>query len=80
MHELDVEMIRKLYAFGGLIVYRVSYFDAVLFSVETRRVTFSQEAAKAELERLKLAGFTAEIESFLVGFDGAFSIAPIDSN
>ena len=74
--EPDMEMLRRLYDFGGLLVYRVAYFDPALFKVTNGRVTFSEEAAKAELEGLKRAGFTAGMESFMVKFDGAFSKRP----
>ena len=78
--DLDIETLRRLYDFGGLLVYRVVYFDPVLFRVTNGRVTFSEEAAKAELEGLKRAGFMAGIESFMVKFDGAFSKRPNGSN
>lgn len=70
--EPDMEVLRKLYDFGGLMVYRVAYFDPVMFKVTNGRVTFNEETAKEELEGLKRAGFTAGMESFMVHFDGAF--------
>ena len=74
--EPDMEVLRKLYDFGGLLVYRVAYFDPVMFRVANGRVTFSEETAQAELDGLKRAGFTAGMESFMVKFDGAFSKRP----
>lgn len=74
--EPDMDMLRRLYDFGGLQVYRVAYFDPVLFKVTNGRVTFSEETAQTELEGLKRAGFTAGMESFIVKFDGAFSKRP----
>ena len=71
--EPDMDTLRRLYDFGGLLVYRVVYFDPMLFRVANGRVTFSEEAAQAELDGLKRAGFTAGMESFMVKFDGAFS-------
>lgn len=74
--EPDMDVLRRLYDFGGLLVYRVAYFDPALFKVTNVCVTFSEEAAKEELERLKRSGFTAGMESFMVKFDGAFSNRP----
>lgn len=74
--ELNIDVLRQLYEFGGLLVYRVVYFDPVLFKVTNVIDTFSEETAKAEIERLKSVGFTAGMESFLVKFDGAFSKRP----
>lgn len=71
--ELNADVMRKLYEFGGLLMYCVEYFDPVLFKVMNRRFTFSEEAAQAELDWLKQAGFAAGMESFIVKFDGAFS-------
>lgn len=74
--EPDMDMLRRVYDFGGLLVYRVAYFDPVQFRVTNGRVTFSEEAAQEELEGLKRAGFTAGMEAFMVKFDGAFSKRP----
>jgi hypothetical protein len=70
--EPDMEVLRRLYYFGGLLVYRVAYFDPVVFKVVNGRVTLNEETAKAELARRTKAGFTAGMESFMVYFDGAF--------
>lgn len=72
-HELDFDVMRKLYDFGGLNVYRVTYFDPILFKVTSGYFTFNEETAQAEIDRLKRAGFTAGMESFIVKFDGAFA-------
>ena len=74
--ELDIEMMRRLYDFGGLLAYRVSYFDPVSFSVAHLPATFQESAATAQLERLKRDGFTAGMVEFLVKFDGAYSKTP----
>lgn len=74
--EPDMDMLRRLYDFGGLLVYQVSYFDPLMFQVVKGRTTFSEEVAKAELEHLKRTGFTAGMEQFMVKFDGAFSKTP----
>lgn len=74
--EMDVDVMRSLYDFGGLLVYRVAYFDPILFKVTNVLVTFSEEAAQEKLDGLKRAGFTVGMESFMVKFDGAFSKSP----
>lgn len=74
--ELNMEVMQKLYEFGGLAVYRVSYFDPVIFKIVTRKPTFNEDAAKEELNQLSKAGFPASLETFMVNFDGAFAIRP----
>jgi hypothetical protein len=70
--EPDMEVLRKLYYFGGLLVYRAAYFDPGVFKVVNGRPTFNEETAKAELALRTKEGFTAGMESFMVYFDGAF--------
>lgn len=74
--EPDMDMLRRLYDFGGLMVYRVVRFDPARFEIVKGKATFSEEAAQAEFDELTHAGFTATIESFIVKFNGAFSKKP----
>ena len=74
--ELDMEIMRRLYDFGGLLAYRVSYFDPLRFEVVHMPATFHQPTAEAALEAKKRDGFTAGVAEFLVKFDGAFSKTP----
>jgi hypothetical protein len=71
--ELDEEVMRKLYAFGGLLAYRVSYFDPMRFEVAHLPMTFHKATAKAALAAKKRDGFTAGMAEFLVRFDGAYA-------
>lgn len=72
MNEPNIEILKNLYEFGGLLAYRVKYCDPIIFQVVHGRATFNEETAKNELDALKRAGFAAGIESFMVHFDGAF--------
>ena len=72
--ELDIAVMRRLYAFGGLLVYRVTYFDPVLFQIKSGKATFSEESAKKEMDGLRRSGFNSTLESFMVKFDGAFMV------
>jgi hypothetical protein len=74
--EPDMDILKRLYDFGGMLVYQVSYFDPMLFQVIKGTPTFSEDMAKAELGRLQRDGFAAGITSFMVKFDGAFSKKP----
>lgn len=71
--ELDLEIIKSLYRFGGLMVFRVVRFNDVSFLAETHRYTLSHEVAIEELEKLKRNGMSAKIDEFIVNFDGAYS-------
>lgn len=71
--ELDLETIKRLYEYGELLAYHVDYFNPAFFAVLRSISTFSESAAKHELNKLREAGFTAEIRKELINFDGAFS-------
>lgn len=71
--ELDEEVMRKLYVFGALLAYRVSYFDPLRFEVVHLPLTFNESVAKAELDTKKSHGFTAGMAELFVRFDGAFA-------
>ena len=73
--DLDVDMMRHLYAAGCLIVYRTIYFDSCQLTTVSSKLTFSEDAARAEFDRLKKARLPGGIESFRVSFDGAFGLA-----
>lgn len=71
--ELDIDVMQNLYGFGGLIAYRVVYFDPSTLSVKCDCITFDEETAQNTLKMLKDVCRSAGIESFMVKFDGAFS-------
>lgn len=71
MGKLDLELMSNLYAFGGLTVYEVSYFDPVQFRVVSVKKTFNAVEAKETAEKWK-KDFQVAISSYLVKFDGAF--------
>ncbi len=73
MPQLNIDLLRKLYEFGGLLVYRVLYFDQIGFRASQVRCTFSESAADEEVAKLRRQGFQAKIETFMVHFDGAFA-------
>lgn len=70
--KLDLNVIQRLYDFGGLMVHRVSYFDPTKFEVVSLPPTFSEEHAKALAESYR--SFDVSTVSELVKFDGAFSV------
>jgi hypothetical protein len=70
--ELDIELMKKLYEFGGLLAYKVIYFDSVVFKVVTHCITFDESYAKNQQEMLQLAGHTVGREELMVKFDNAF--------
>jgi hypothetical protein len=78
MPQPNIDMLRKLYDFGGLLVYRVLYFDQIGFRSLQVRCTFSEAAADEEAAMLRRNGFQAWIETFMVNFDGAFAEASDD--
>lgn len=67
----DIEWLRKMLDFGGIIAYRVVFFDPVSFQIVKLGMTFNEDFAKSELEeRLKTARY-AYIEETMVKFNGA---------
>lgn len=71
---LDVEKIAKLYEFGALRVYEVSYFDVITFTVKLELRTFSEARAMKVHGELEKSGFTASVRDYFVRFDGAYAI------
>lgn len=71
--ELDVEIIKRLYEFGGLMAYKVQYASPLDLSIVTTCVTFNEDFAKSDLVRLHSVGIAAVLFSSIVKFDGAFS-------
>ena len=72
--ELDVELMKKLYEFGGLLSYKVMYFDTVSFSIrQAGEMTFNEDSAKALADSLIRNGFKVEIFSQMVHFNGAWN-------
>lgn len=67
-------MLKRLYAFGALMVYRVSYFDPVMFRTINLPQTFSEERAKETAESHRRSGFAVSVSWELVRFDGAFRL------
>lgn len=72
-HELDVEVMRRLYEFGGLQVYTVTWFDPLTFATEVVVVTFSEEFARARYASIKDTGAIVRLDIVTVKFNGAFA-------
>ena len=71
---LNVDVMKKLYEFGGLIAYQVKYFDVISFSVKQYGdMTFCEEKARKICEGFARSGVKAEIFRHMVQFDGAFA-------
>lgn len=73
-HELDIELMEKLYQFGAITVYQVSYLDPITFRVIDLPLTFSEKHATEQLEHKKQAGFQVNLRELPIRFDEAFSI------
>ena len=71
--KLDKAMIGRLYEWGGLYIYRVSYFDPILFKTIKLPATFNEDSAKETIESYKRSGFAVALTTELVKFDGAFN-------
>ena len=72
--ELNIGVMQNLYEFGGLLSYRISYFDPAMFQIIEMQPTFSEEVAKINLKRLKENGVEARLVEQLIKFDGAFAV------
>jgi hypothetical protein len=70
---MNVEKATKLYEFGALYVYEVSYFDPIAFKVKVEYRTFSEAVAKSKYDELVAASFKAEVRSYPVRFDGVWN-------
>ncbi len=75
-HGLDVAIMKRLYNFGGLMAYRVTYFDPLQFKTVDMPATFSEELANEQLAEKKRYKFTAGLAQFIIKFDGAFAVMP----
>jgi hypothetical protein len=69
---LDLEKIKQLYEFGGLMVYEVLWFDTVMKRNMTHRRTFCSKTAEKELEHLGRLGRDTWMVSYMVQFDDAY--------
>ena len=74
--DLDVAMMKRLYKFGGLTAYRVTYFDPLQFKTVDMPATFSEELANEQLAEKKRWKFTAGMAQFIIKFNGAFALKP----
>jgi hypothetical protein len=71
---LDIEMMRKLYDFGEMLVYEVEYCDRLTMTVRVDLRTFNEGVARARCQALKNDGLTAAIATYFVAFDGAYNV------
>ena len=72
--ELNVELMKKLYEFGGLFAYQVMYLDTITFTIkQSDTMTFSEEKAKKICDGLTRNGIKAEVFRHLIHFDGAWN-------
>lgn len=72
--ELDIEVIRSLYEFGALKVYKVTFFDRLLFKIVDYCLTFDSDYAEGQYSYLKSIKYDARIETFYVNFHEAFMV------
>ena len=72
--KLDVAMMKRLYEFGGLLVYTVKTFDVIRFEPMILLVTFSEKAASRLADHLKSENRPFMVESTMVHFNGAFAL------
>lgn len=72
--QLDIDVMRKLYEFGGLLSYHVTYFDPVIFQTIETQPTFDEKVAKVTLQQCKEYGRPAKLVEKLIKFDGAFAV------
>lgn len=79
-HELNEEVIRKLYESGRLTAYKVSYKDPLQLKTYTLPLTFNENLAGDSMAEKQRQGFHAVIDEIFVKFDGAFSKGINDGN
>lgn len=70
--ELNVEVLKRFYEFGGLRVITVKHFHTTFREIISRE-TFNSAWADAEIARLTELGFIAWGEDRYIKFDGAFA-------
>ena len=72
--ELDVDVMKKLYDFGGLLAYHIMYLDTVTFTLKQwGEMTFNEERAKSICDGLVRNGFKVELFRQMVHFDGKWA-------
>ena len=72
--QLDLEVIKRLYAFGGLYYYEVLRLDDLLFKTVVDLRTFNEQVAIDKVAWIKSQGGKAAYQAVLVKFDGAFCV------
>lgn len=72
--QLDFEVIKNLYEFGGLYYYEVYVLDELFFKTVIDLRTFNEQAAIDKVEWIKSQGGKAAYQAVLVKFDGAFCV------
>lgn len=70
--KLDIEILERLYEFGGLMAYRVESFDELTWTTQRVALTFSESVALDHVKRLQEAGRPAAYFAEMVKFNGAF--------
>lgn len=70
---LDIEMMKRLYDWGGLFAYRVETLDPITWTTRTEAYTFNEEEAKSVMKRWQEQGIKARMFQYLIKFDGEFS-------
>jgi hypothetical protein len=70
---LDLDLMKKLYEFGGLLAFRVQWFDPLTWETKTKPMTFNEQVAKDLVAHLIAEGFKAAYFQEIVKFDGAFA-------
>ncbi len=70
---LDVELLTRLYEFGGLMTYTVRYFDKVSHAMVDQTPTFNGDLATERCKTLSASGTPAVVIERLIPFNGAFA-------
>lgn len=72
--QLNIEVIKSLYEFGGLYYYEVHRLDEIFFKTVVDLRTFNEQVAIDRVEWIKSQGGKAAYNTVLVKFDGAFCV------
>ena len=70
--KLNVKLMKRLFKFGGLRAYNVSYFCPILFRIREICTTFDEQKANSEYEKAVKEGFAASVDVGIIQFHEAF--------
>lgn len=70
---LNIEVMKKLYEFGGLYAYKLSYIDPLSLELVVAVNSFNEEYIDKEFDNLKKRGLLTKKERTFISFHGAYS-------